>query len=141
MPIDDSCVSDFTISGNVTRLVSARLASARHDREFRNRHPVVVQQLLRQRFVAREEHAARIATRVGQPQQLEIADDVLIERPDLVERFQQIEGDVRLEFVVGLPDGGEVVLHAEHLHVVPELVAQRLEDVVLGPPLRGRRHR
>ena len=32
----------------------------------------------------------------------------------------------------------EVVLHAEHVHVVLELVAERLEHVVLGPPRRRR---
>ena len=32
----------------------------------------------------------------------------------------------------------EVVLDAEHVDVVLEIVAQRLEDVVLGPPLRRR---
>ena len=59
----------------------------------------------------------------GQPQQLEIADDVLIERADFVERFEQIERDVGFELLVGLADGAEVVLDAEHFHVVSELVA------------------
>ena len=47
---------------------------------------------------------ARIAAGVGQTQQFEVAHDVLIERPDLVKGFEEIERDVRLELVVGLPD-------------------------------------
>ena len=106
MPIDDSCVSDFTMSGKVSRLGRRGLAAARDHREVRHGNAVVVEQLLRQRLVAREEHAARIAAGVGQPQQFEVADDVLIERADFVKRLEQIERDVRLELVVGLPDGG-----------------------------------
>ena len=49
-------------------------------------------------------------------------------------RFHQVEDDVRLEEPGGRPDAGEVVVHAEHPHLV-SLLAQRLDDVVLHLPL------
>ena len=69
--------------------------------------------------------------------QLEIADDVLIEGPDFVERFEHVERNVRLELFVGLPDAREIVLDAERMHLVTELVTQRAQDVVFGSPGRG----
>ncbi len=99
-----------------------------------NANPVIREQLLRERLVAREDQAARIATRVGQPQQLEIADDVLIEGRDAGERLHQVEDDVRLEETDRRPDAAEVVVDAEHAHLVADL-AQRLDDVVLHLPL------
>ncbi len=73
------------------------LAAGPHDREVRHRHAVVGEQLLRQRLVARQDQAARVAAGVGQAQQLQVADDVLIEGGDAGERLQQVEDDVRLE--------------------------------------------
>ena len=65
--------------------------------ELGNRDAMVGEQLLRQRLVAREDQAARIASRVGEVKQLEIADDVLIEGGDAGKRLHEIEDDVRLE--------------------------------------------
>ncbi len=52
--------------------------------------------------------------------------------------FEQVERDVRFELVVRLTDDGQIVLHPERVHVVLEILAQRLEHVVLGLPLGGR---
>jgi hypothetical protein len=57
---------------------------------------VIGEELLRQRLVPGQEQPARIAARVGQLQQLEVADDVLIEDRDVVEPFEEVEGDLRL---------------------------------------------
>jgi hypothetical protein len=65
--------------------------------ELGNRDAMVGEQLLRQRLVARENQAARIASRVGEVKQLEITDDVLIEGGDAGKRLHEIEDDVRLE--------------------------------------------
>ena len=74
MPIDASCVSDLTISGNASRLGRRIGPADPEDVEFGDRNAVVGEQLLRQRLVAREQQAARIAAGVGQLQQLEVAD-------------------------------------------------------------------
>ena len=133
MPSDASSVADFTNSGNEpARHAVAALARQQH--ELRRRDAVVGEDLLRQRLVAREHHAARIAAGVGLPHQLEERDDVLVVGDDALELLEQVEDDV------GLPVGdraaqlGEVVAHAEH----PDLVAHRAErrrDVVLRAPL------
>ena len=57
---------------------------------------MVGEQLLRERLVAREQQAAGIAPGVRELQEFEVAHDVLIEDRDVVEPFEQIEGDVRL---------------------------------------------
>ena len=97
MPVDASKNSDLTISGNVQPLGQRRLAAGPNDRELGHRNAVIREQLLRERLVAREDEAARIAAGVGQAQQLEIADDVLIEGRDAGKRLHQVEDDVRLE--------------------------------------------
>ena len=96
MPIEASCVSDFTISGNCRRFGRWIARPTRNTANSGTGMPVVGQQLLRQRLVARQHQPARIAAGVGQPQQLEMADDVLIEDRDVVEALEQVEGDVRL---------------------------------------------
>ena len=96
---------------------------------------MIGEQLFRERLVAREDQPARIASGVAKPQQLQIADDVLIEGRDAGKRFHQVEDDVQLEEAGGRTDAGEIVVHAEHAHLVP-LLAQRLDDVVLHLPLR-----
>ena len=96
---------------------------------------MVREQLLRQRLVAREQQPARIAARVGQLQQLEMRDDVLIEDRDVVEALEQIEGDVRLPFGRQAPDLAEVVVDAQRLDLMTHR-RQRGDDVVLGPPRR-----
>ena len=72
MPIDASCVSDFTISGNGRRLGRRIGRPIAEHLELRHRDAVVGEQLLRQRLVAREQQAARVAAGVGQLQQLEM---------------------------------------------------------------------
>ena len=65
--------------------------------------------------------------------QLEVRDDVLVEDRDVVEAFEQVEGDVRLPLGHHPPDFAEVVVDAERLDLVAQR-AQRRDDVVLGPP-------
>ena len=94
---------------------------------------MVGEQLLRERLVAGEYQAARVAACVGQPKQLQIADDVLIERGYAGKRLHQVEHDVRLEQSGGRADAAELVVESEH----PDAVAhfpQRLDDVVLHLP-------
>ena len=96
MPIEASCVSDFTISGNGRRLGRRIGRPMRNTSNSGHGNAVIGQQLLRQRLVARQQQAARIAAGVRQLQQLEVADDVLVEDRDVVEAFEQVERDVRL---------------------------------------------
>ena len=97
MPADASKNSDLTISGKCRRFGERGLAPAPDDGEVGHRDAVIGEELLRQRLVARQDQAARIAAGVGQAQQLEVADDVLVERRDAGERLHQVEDDVRLE--------------------------------------------
>ena len=90
-----------------------RLAVERHDREVRRRNAVIREELPRQRLVARQRQAARIAAGVRHAQQLEIADDVLVEHADVGKRLHQVEDDGRLELVDGLADRRQVVVHAD----------------------------
>ena len=130
----------MTISGYCSRLGSLTFAAERHDQEIRHRDAVIRHQLLGQRLVARQRQAARIASRVRHLQQLEIADDVLIEHDDVVERLHQVEGDGRLELVHRLLDGRQIVVHADHADLVAEHL-QRADDVVLHAPFGGFRRR
>ena len=70
-------------------------------------------------------------------QQLEMADDVLVEDRHVVEPLEQVEGDVRLPLFVGAADVAEVVVDGERPHLVAE-PRQRRDDVVLGAPGRRR---
>ena len=134
MPADDSKNTDLTMSGKRSRRGSfGRRPSADH-REVGHRHAMVSEELLRQRLVARQNQAARIAAGVRQVQQLEVADDVLVEGGDARERLQQVEHDVRIERLHRGADAAQVVVHAAHAHLVPDL-AQRLDDVELHLPL------
>lgn len=47
--------------------------------------------------------------------------------------LEEVEDDVRVPLLHRLPDGHQLVLHAEHPDLVPQL-AKRLDDVVLGLP-------
>ena len=96
MPIEASCVSDFTMSGERQPLRPPRLAAHAHDHEVGHGDAVADQQRLRERLVAREHQPARVAARVGDPQQLEEAHDVAVEHADAVERLEQVEDDVGL---------------------------------------------
>jgi hypothetical protein len=98
---------------------------------------VVGEQLLRKRLVAREQQAARIAARVRELEQLEVGDDVLIEDGDVIEGFEQVEGDLRFPLGHQPADLAEVVVDAERLHFVTQ-PAQCRDHVVLGAPGLGR---
>ena len=105
-----------------------------NDRELRNANPVIREQLFRERLVPGEDQAARITPSIRQPQKLEIADDVLIEGRDAGKCLHEVEDDVRLEEPDRRADAAEVVVDAEHAHLVTDL-AKRLDDVVLHLPL------
>ena len=62
---------------------------------------------------------------------LEIADDVVVEGTVAGEIFQQVERDVRLPFLVHLADRRQIIVDADHLHLMAE-IQQRGLDVVLG---------
>ncbi len=111
-----------------------RAGAAADDQEVGHGDPVVREELLGERLVAREDEAARVAAGVGQAQQLEVANDVLVEGRHAGERLHQVEDDVRLEGADNRPDGAQPVMEAEHAHVVPHLL-QRFRDVVLHLPL------
>jgi hypothetical protein len=81
---------------------------------------VIREQLLRQRLVARQQEPAGVAAGVGQLQQLQVRDDVLVEDGDVVEPFEQVEGDVRLPLGGEAADLAEVVVDAERLALVAE---------------------
>jgi hypothetical protein len=95
---------------------------------------VIGEQLLRQRLVASEDQAARIAACVGQVQQLQITDDVLIEGRNTREGLHQVENDVGLEESGDRSNAPRVVTDPQHPHFMTHL-AQRLDDVVLHLPL------
>ena len=82
MPMDASSVSDFTISGNSRRFGRRRPGPCGTRPEVGHRNAVIGQQLLRQRLVARQHQAARIAAGVRHPQQFEVAHHVLVEDGD-----------------------------------------------------------
>jgi hypothetical protein len=92
------------------------------------------QQGFRQPFVARKHQAARIASGVGETQQFEVTDDVLVEYSDVVEILEQIEGDVRPPVVDRLAHDAEVFADAETLDLVAE-ETQVGAHVVLRFPL------
>ncbi len=90
---------------------------------------------LRERLVARQQQAARIAAGVRHAQQFEITGDVRLVDGDVLELHQQVEHDVRLEAFDVLLDRRQIVRDAEHQHLVTEL-AQAAADVVLLAPGR-----
>ena len=65
---------------------------------------VVREDLLRERLVARQHEATRIAPGVRHEQQLEVAHDVLVELAQPEERLDQVEDDVRLPLLQRFPD-------------------------------------
>ncbi len=95
--------------------------------------------LLGQRLVTREHEAARVASRVGHTQQLEIADHVLVEDSDVVERLHQVEHDRGLELVDHLPYRRQVVAQADDPQPVPPL-SQRRDDIPFHLPLGSGEH-
>ena len=121
MPIDASCVSDFTISGKLSRL-GRRIG--RPIRKTSNSGTGI--RWYASSFFDSDLSRASSSPRGLQPvyeqlEQLQVADDVLIEDRDVVESFEQIERDVRLPFLGGAADVAEVVVDAQR----PDLVAER----------------
>ena len=96
--------------------VEAR-AAAEHG-ELRGGDAVVLQQLLGQGLVARQQQAARIAAGVGLAHQLEEGHHVLVVGDDAVELLEQVEDDVRLPVGDGAAQLGEAVEHPEAAHLV-----------------------
>ena len=111
--------------------------AAAEDFALGHRDAVVGEQLFRQRLVAREQQAARIAAGVGQLQQLQVADDVLVEDRDVVEPLEEIERDVRLPVRRRPADVAQVVVHAESLHFVAHGGERRNHVVFSAPRLGG----
>ncbi|MGA2126716.1 MAG: hypothetical protein ABSG76_11250 [Xanthobacteraceae bacterium] len=112
---------------------AADLAAHREDGECRHRNSMVGQQLLGHVLAAGQHEAARVAPRIGNAQQLEIAGDVLVIGGLAVKLLEQVEDDVRLPAFDLVADRLELVLHAERTDVVPA-ATQRADDIVLGLP-------
>jgi hypothetical protein len=81
----------FTIRGNRNPLGRLTRRPPRHDQEMRLVHAVPAGQLLGERLVAGQDEPARIAARVVDLEQLEIADHVLIEVREMVELLPEVE--------------------------------------------------
>ena len=142
MPIDASCVSDLTISGNGRRFGRRIGRPMRNDLEFGHRRcgdrrAASSTATCRARAAARADcsrcraaSAARGAT-----------DDVLVEDRDVVEPLEQVEGDVRL------PLGRRSRRISPRSSWTPSACTswpsrrERRDDVVLGAPRRRRRCR
>ena len=75
------------------------LAAHREHGEIRHRNAMVMNQRLRQILAARQHQAARIAAGIGDAQQFEITDDVLVVDRFAVKLFEQRKYRVRLERV------------------------------------------
>ena len=118
MPSDASSLTLLTTSGYLSRLVGLTARRMRIDDKLGRQNAVVGQDLLAQRLVVRQHQAARIAAGVRLPQQLQVADDVLVVEGDAVELFEQVEGDVRLPLFDFLADLAQVVRDAQRPHVV-----------------------
>jgi len=73
---------------------------------------MVDEELLRQRLLARDDHAARVAAGVRDAQELEQAHDVVVEQDVAVKLLEQVEHDVRLELLDGVADGQQLILDA-----------------------------
>ena len=100
---------------------AADLAPGRKHGKGRQWDAVIDQQLLRQILAARQHEPARIAPCIRDPQQLEIARDVLIVDRFAVKLLEQIENHIGFPAFDLVADRLELVLHAER----PDLVAGR----------------
>ena len=94
---------------------------------------MIGEEFLGERLVACQDEAARVAAGVGKPQQLEVADHVLIERGDAGECLHQVEDNVRLEEAGSRTNRAELVVKAKHAQLVAHF-PQGLDDVVLHLP-------
>ena len=97
MPIEASRVSDLTISGKARRARPPDRAAER----ARPRSPGTgsggrLRIFLASALSRPSIRPAGVAARVGHPHQLEVGDDVLVPGRDVVERLEEVEGDVGL---------------------------------------------
>ena len=90
-----------------------------YDHESRHLDAVIQHNLLGLRLVAGQYQPAGVVAGVGDPEQLQVADDVVIEKRLAVKLLQQVEHDVRVPRLNGFADGEYVVLHAEGPYHVP----------------------
>jgi hypothetical protein len=102
--------------------------------ELRGGDAVEREQLLAERFVARQEQAPRVAARIRLAHQLEKGYHVLVIGDDAVELLEQIEDDIRLPVGNRAAQLRQTVEHADAAYVMAAL-AQRSGDVELRPPL------
>lgn len=84
-----------------------------------------------QRFIAREREATGVAAGVGELEEFEVGDDVLVEGVQATEAFDDVEDDFGFEFVGGAADDGHVVDEFEFVDIVAELF-EGLADVYFG---------
>ena len=89
---------------------------------------------MRQRLVARQQQAARIAAGVRLAQQLEERDHVLVVGDDAVELLEQVEDDLRLPLGDDAAQFFQLIGDAEAAHFVLRLLERR-DHVELGTPL------
>ena len=109
MPQDESSLSALDDQRQAKTCRTANLAVLREHREGRHRNPMVMHERLRQVLAARQHQAARIAAGIGNAQQFEIADDVLVVDGFAVELLEQVEHDIRLPVLDLVADRLELV--------------------------------
>ena len=80
---------------------------------------------LRQRFVVRERHPARITARVRLLHQLEIADDVLIVKRITMKLLEQVERDVRFVLEQRIADHVELIVETDRIDLMAHLLQRR----------------
>ncbi len=102
--------------------------------ELGNVDTVVAEKLLGEGFVSRQEKPSWIRARVGYLEQFQVADDVHVVNGNVVEIFQKIENDVRVEILYGATDVSQIAADSEGLHLVPD-VFQCLDDIELHLPI------
>ena len=105
-------------------------------RKIRHRNAVIHEDLLGEPLVPRQHDAAGITACIGHPQELQVADHVLVVGGLSVELLQEVEGDVGFPLLDGLADDGEVAPDAEGLHLVAHFL-ERPDDIELHAPGRG----
>ena len=131
MPSDASSTVDLTNKGK--RSFFGTRAAAK-DCELRRWNAVEGQQLLAERFVARQHEAPGVAPRIGLAQELEKCHDVLIVGDDPVEFFEQIENDLWPPFAHDAAQLGKTIENADAANLVTQL-AQRARHVIFRTPL------
>ncbi len=88
MPTEPSSLTDFTSSGNFSRLGALHHVADGEHRKVRHANAMVRQNLFRERLIVCQQQPARIATGVRFAHQLQVADDVLIVHGHTVKLFE-----------------------------------------------------